>query len=48
MNLTDHLALLRLGRQHGVQPWTDQPNRPQPVPNRADRRRTRRTGGVRP
>lgn len=47
MNLTDRLALLRVGRQYGVQPWTDQPGRPQPVPNRADRRRNR-TRGARP
>lgn len=45
MNLTDQLVLLRLGRQYGVQPWTDQPDQPRTVPNRADRRRNRTRGG---
>ncbi|MEV1315331.1 hypothetical protein AB0J14_04520 [Micromonospora arborensis] len=46
MNLTDQLALLRLGRQHRVHPWTDQPDQSTPVPNRADRRRNRRIRGA--
>lgn len=46
MNLADQLALQRLGRQYGVQVWTDQPTPPTPVPNRADRRRNLRTRGA--
>jgi hypothetical protein len=40
MTVIEHLALQRLGRRLGIHAWTDQPDPPRPVPNRADRRRT--------
>lgn len=44
MTVLERLALQRLGRRLGIHPWTDQPDQPQTVPNRADRRRNRRKG----
>ncbi|MEV1013733.1 MULTISPECIES: hypothetical protein [unclassified Micromonospora] len=41
MNITDQLALQRLGRRWGIRVWTDQPDQPRTVPNRAERRRNR-------
>lgn len=47
MTIADYLALQRLGRRFGVRPWTNQPDPPATVPNRADRRRANRARGAR-
>ncbi|MEU7980508.1 hypothetical protein AB0B63_18490 [Micromonospora sp. NPDC049081] len=47
MNITDYLALQRLTRRFDIRPWTDQPDLPAVIPNRADRRRADRARGAR-